>query len=296
MADEKAIIPTEEMPEFEGGESGELTVLDPKDQAILWEQVAANAEKMVEAKKKIWKLILTIAKPGDWMVFESRDRRKASIGFAGALRIASMIGISFVDWSKEKVIGKDEKGDFYRYDMECTAVLGNRKVRVYGRAGSRDKFFGLAGGEFKELHQINEGDIRMAAWHNVQKEGVRSILGLHAIPPEELETAGIKLEGAGSYGFKNKDQKAAETPETKETTIKIGAITQKDGKTGGKAWKKYTIKAVSGEGYGTFSQTIADTAKDAQIQGLGVKIGYTTNGYGNDILSLTAEGDANEPA
>jgi hypothetical protein len=285
MAEEKTIQETEDA-EIEGGEAGELTVLEPKDQAILWEQVAANAEKMFEAKKKIWRLILNIAKPGDWMVFASKDRRKASIGYAGALRIASMIGISFVDWSKEKETGRDDKGEWYRYDMECTAVLGNRKVRVYGRAGSRDKFFGTISGEFKELYQINEGDVRMAAWHNVQKEGVRALLGLHAIPPEELEAAGVKLDTAGSYAFKSKDEKAAETQVAK---IKVGSITSRDGKSAKGAWTKYTIKSVTGEGYSTFSKTVAEEAKKAQDLGLAVNINYNISDFGNEIISLTTE-------
>jgi hypothetical protein len=286
MSEIPEIQPTDETPEIEGGEAGELTILEPKDQAILWEQVAANAEKMFEAKKKIWRLILNIAKPGDWMVFASKEKRKASIGYAGALRIASMIGISFVDWSKEKETGRDDKGEWYRYDMECTAVLGNRKVRVYGRAGSRDKFFGTVGGEFKELYQINEGDVRMAAWHNSQKEGVRALLGLHAIPPEELEAAGVKLENASSYAFKSKDEKAEAT---KVVTIKVGAMSSKDGKSAKGAWTKYLIKAVTGEWYSTFSKSITDTAKAAQEMGLNVVINYNISDFGNEIISLTTE-------
>lgn len=285
----------EEEEEIEGGETGQLTTLDVKDQVILWEQVAANAEKMIVAKKKIWGLILSIAKPGDWMVFESNGRRKASVGFAGALRIASMIGISFTDWSKERVTGKDEKGEFYRYDMECTAFLGNRKIRVYGRAGSRDSFFGVKGGEFKELYDINEGNIRAAAWHNTQKEGVKALLGLHAIPPEELEAAGVSLENAGSYAFKEKTGPTPTAPQADAQTvnIKVNAVTVKTTKTGKKV---YVINGTEGDKFDTFSETFANIAKAAGIDDSLLTVHYTTNKYGNAVTNVEVVKHEPEPA
>ena len=58
--------------------------------------------------------------------------------------------------------------------------IGDIRNRL-GRAGSRDKFFGYAHGAYKDLGDVKESDIRMAARRGVIKEGIKMAqLGLLA--------------------------------------------------------------------------------------------------------------------
>ena len=161
------------------------------------EKVAEGIERFVAAQQKITNTLLRLAKPGDWVKFKSGEQEVGCLGSAGAERIAAAIGISFIDWSKRKEVGSDEKGDYYWWWYTCTAKLSGREIQVEGRAGSRDKFFGKKGGELKVLSDINEGDIQTAARHNAMKEGVKVLLGIRNMPVDELQKAGIKLVDGG---------------------------------------------------------------------------------------------------
>jgi hypothetical protein len=272
-------IEVEDAEELVGGEAGTLVPLHGDEQLIAMENIAKNAERMVQAKQKVWSVLLKIAKPGDWTVFESQGKKKAEVGHAGCMRYAAFLGIIFTNWTAEKINGTDEKGQWFRWDFECDCVFAGRTIRVYGRAGSRDKFFGKNQGEFRELHEINEGDIKIAARRSAMKEGVKTVLGLHHIPPEELEAAGVKLEYAGGYSFKSKDQKAQET---QAVTVAIAEVTMKKGD----KWTRYTVNDVEGVSYSTFSETIAKKAKEAKEFKTLVTISYTVSQYGNDIADI----------
>lgn len=196
--------------------------------------LADNIDRIIEAKNKIRTALYRLAKPGDWVIFTSdkdvADGKEptAEIGHAGACRISSTIGISFSAWIARKDNGVDEKGPWYRWEAECTASYRGVSVRVFGRAGSRDKFFGKAYGEMKDLSEINEGDIKMAAIRGCQKEGVKVLLGLHHIPVSELVALGVKLQSAKGYKFSANDTDKAATKgthtetEEKKMQVEIG--------------------------------------------------------------------------
>lgn len=242
--------------------------------------LAENIDRMIEAQNKIRGAILKLAQSGDWVIFGEGEKAKAEIGAAGAFRINAVVGISFTNWSKSKEAGTDELGQWYRWDMECDALYRGRVIRVYGRAGSRDKFFGKSQGEWKPLHQVNEGDVKIAAHRAAQKEGIKAMLGLHHMDPTFLEKYNIRLERASGYSFKSKDQKAEEL---QTTTVEVAEITQKKGD----GWTKYVVKDAEGVVYGTFNETHAKVAKEARDQKVLVTITYkNTSKYGNEIVSL----------
>lgn len=175
--------------------------------------VANNIDRFVTAQDKIWRAILKIAKEGDWVIFGDDRKESVCLSGPGAERIASRIGVSFNNWQEKKDKGSDEKGDWYRYWFECDASFGGRTVRAIGRASSRDKFFGRANGQWKELSDIPEDNIRMAAFRGAMKEGVRILFGLRNIPKEEFLKAGIPLINTSGHKFQNKNTSA---PENKE--------------------------------------------------------------------------------
>lgn len=219
---EKGKVEGEEHPiiEFEPTGLIEKEIADI-DELRLAEWLAGNIDKFVEARRKIWQGILKLAMPGDWVVFESKDgegkiRGRVCLSGAGAERIGSL-GVKFVNWKDaRKEIGQDEKGPWYRYWYECDAIFGSRILKAIGRASSRDKFFSMAHGEMKELSEIDEGNIRVAAYHNCMKEGIRILFGLRSIPKEEFEKAGIELVYARRVTFASKEEVEAKKAQAKK--------------------------------------------------------------------------------
>lgn len=273
--------------ETEGAESGTLIHLGGDEQLIALESIAKNAERMIAAKQQVWNVLLRIAKPGDWTVFESQGKKKAEIGHGGAMRYAAFLGISFTNWSAEKIVGTDEKGQWFRWDYECDCLFAGRSIRVYGRAGSRDRFFGKDHGAYKELHEISEGDIKIAARRSAMKEGVKTMLGLHHIPPDELEAAGVKMEFAGGHSFKSKDEKAAGG---QSVTIALdSARLQKEGETNGKKWKWFMVKDAEGVDYNTFSETVYNAARAAIDAKKPVVLSWEPNTKGGRTITALSE-------
>ena len=288
MSEEKALEVLDKAEEMEGGEAGALIPITSDDQLIALESMAKNADRMIAAKQKIWAACLKITKAEDWTVFESKDsqgnvKRKAELGHAAAFRYAAFLGISFTNWTAQKESATDDKGQWYRWDFECDAVFAGRTIRVYGRAGSRDKFFGKKGGEFKELHDVNEGDIKMAARRNAMKEGVKVLMGLHHMDPAELEAAGVKMGTASGYAFKSEDEKKASSTEVQTVTGIAEKVTTKL-----TAQKKtiYTVHMAEGDKYDSWSETDAKVTKASIEAKQNITIEYTTNQYGNNIKSL----------
>jgi hypothetical protein len=211
IPEEKEIIETQPNAQSITEKPAEIEEIPDKYLSHL-ELISKNIDRFIRAKEKIWQAVLKLAKPGDWVVFESEDRnapdRKRStvcLTGAGADRIAVALGISFTNWSEKKEEGEDEKGRWYRYWFETDASLGTRTIRAIGRASSRDKFFGYAHGELKEISEIDESNVRMAAYHNAMKEGVKLLLGLRNIPIEEFQKANITLVYARKVELKKED-------------------------------------------------------------------------------------------
>lgn len=187
------------------------------------EWLAENIDRFLAAREKIWHGILKMAKPEDWVVFESKTkegkvRSSVCLTGAGAERIASLPpGIQFVNWKEPvKEMGEDEKGPWYRYWYECDAIYGGRIIKSIGRASSRDKFFSMAYGRMRELSEIDEGNIKVAAYHNCMKEGVKILFGLRNIPKEEFEKAGINLVYARKAEFPSKEEAQAKKAPAKK--------------------------------------------------------------------------------
>jgi hypothetical protein len=273
-----------EMPEIETTpEAGGMVQIQSKDQVTDLLYFAENVNAIIDAQNKIRMAILRLTQPADWTLFGE----KAEIGFAPANRIGSTLGVSYVSWSAEKVVGTDEKGTWYRWEYQCDAVHGKRTIRVYGRAGSRDKFFGKAHGELRELHDIDEGNIKMAAMRAAKKEGVKDLFGLHHMDPDELKKFGIKLEKAGGHNFQSRDAQGKDAAELKTLTGNVEKVTQKLTKNNKTI---YTVHMAEGDKFDTWSETDAKVAKASIADKKQITVEYTTNQYGNNVKTLYVVG------
>lgn len=197
-------------------ETGVIATPQSNPNDILW--LAENIEALVEARNKINTAFLRLAKPGDWVTFSSDNDPlgTAELGFAGAFRIASNVGVSWVDRKMRKVQGRDKLGEWYRWEAETTCIFRGNQVRTWGRAGTRDSFFGKIGAKkdasgkvveperWKELHELNEGNMKIAAIHGAMKEGVKVLLGLHHFPLADLKKSGVLIDSTKGHSFKGR--------------------------------------------------------------------------------------------
>lgn len=158
--------------------SSVIAETDPKAMLTLLEETAAASGRMRAAMEHI---LVSQTYPKDWTV----QGDKACLSSAGAERLSRQFPISYdsVKWWKED--GSDGHGKFYRYIYEGFAEMRGRRVFVTGSYSTRDKFLGYASGEWKDTADINEGHIRMAAYHVFCGNAVKMLLGLRGIPAEE---------------------------------------------------------------------------------------------------------------
>lgn len=285
--DKNLEVSTEEVPETMPEAGGLVSIAQDGVQDIV--KLADSMPILIDAFNRIRTAILKLAQPGDWVMFESKKNKtaKAEIGFAGANRIGTILGVNYTDWTVKKEVGTDERGAWYRWEYECNASYKGRQIRVYGRAGTRDKFFGREDGADKKLENIKEDDIKIAAMRAAKKEGVRDLFGLHHMDPEYLKKQGVSLESAGGYAFKSNDDKAAEI---EVATCYVEEITMKKFKDGKVI--KYVIKGSEGEAFETFSESFAKKAKEFKEMKKQVQIHFKKTQYGLDVTAIEAAAEA----
>lgn len=169
-------------------------VMQEGDPDLMLERMEKKAKNAVAMAKAINTILVTQTFPADWVEQGSGDKTIACLKSAGAERVGRNFPIRFFDskWSKEEF--SDDNGKGYRYVYECKATLYDRTVFAQGIYSTRDKFLGYAHEEWRPLEDINENDIRSAAYHICQGNAVKAILGLRGIPASEFRKI---MEGAG---------------------------------------------------------------------------------------------------
>lgn len=177
---------------------------DPELMVNMLEKKALLAPRMVKAINTI---LMTQTYPEDW----TEQGEKMCLSSAGAERVARLFSISFHDQKCTKQEIKDLSGVGYRYVYECVAQMGDRQVFSQGAYSTRDKFLGSKGGEWKPTEDINENNIRNAAYHICIGNAIKALLGLRGIPVarfkaimaaagEDASKASTVVRGQGTQG------------------------------------------------------------------------------------------------
>lgn len=269
-------------------ETTELEVLSSRDEHNIdsyrasiedMEWLAKNIGKIADLQKTIFTSLLKMTVPGDFMVFGSGEKKRAEIGTAACERIAR-VGVNIIGAKMVKEKGKDDKGEFYTYTATGKATFRGRSIDVINVVSSRDKFYGKESGGLKDISDISETDVKKACWRGLIKEGVKSLLGLRRLDPNELEKEyKIKLVGSGSYDFKSKDEKSEEI-QTANIAVQEVLIKRGD------KWNKYTISDTEGVNYTTFSDTLGAEAKRVKESKEVVSISFVKDQYGLKLISI----------
>ncbi len=250
-------------------------------------ELAAQAERRVEAINKIKQYSLRLTQPGDWVDQNGRPYLQVS----GAEKIARLFGIS---WRIDEPIREELEGGHYIYTYKGYFSLAGAEIEAIGSRSSKDPFFKryvYVNGERKELppSEIDPGDVKKAAYTNCIGNGITRLLGLRNISYEDLEkVAGIKREQITKIKYGSKDKPTTETPqtETQEIIGEVSDVRMKKGKT--KTGKDYTLYTViiDNEQYKTFSESFAKLAKEAKETGTPVTVKFTSDNFGHNIEAI----------
>jgi hypothetical protein len=151
-------------------------------------EVAANLAPRLE--KAILKITAAIAYSEDW----TEQDGMACLASAGAERFLKHFEIRFEDLVSEKENWRDDNGEAYRWTFNGYAMWKGRRVPCMGQFSTREPFLGKSGGEWRDLKDIDEADIRSAAYHICIGNGIKALLGLRRIPVADLIAAGVSRE------------------------------------------------------------------------------------------------------
>jgi hypothetical protein len=254
--------------------------------------LAEQAEKRIDAMTKIKRVAIKLTNRADWVDEGGRPYLQSS----GATKIARMFGIS---WSISEPIKETFEDGHFSFTYKGKFSLAGATIEEIGSRSSRDGFFkrySYENGNKSALppSEIDQGDIKKAAYSNCLGRGITTILGIRNLTYEDLaEFAGITQDSMGRVDYKKKGKadSGIASEGAQEVSTAVEDVRKKEGKTkAGKPFVKFTVKA-GGVEYGTFSETIAKTAKEAKEACRPVKIRYTVNQFGNDIESLVFADD-----
>jgi len=249
-------------------------------------ELAAQAERRVEAINKIKAYSLRLTQPSDWVDQNGRPYLQVS----GAEKIARLFGIS---WRIDEPIREELEGGHYIYTYKGYFSLAGAEIEAIGSRSSKDPFFKryvYVNGERKELppSEIDPGDVKKAAYTNCIGNGITRLLGLRNISYDDLEkVAGIKREQITRIEYRSKSKQEDTAPtEIQEVTGEITDVRMKKGKTkNGKDYVLYTI-LIGNDQYRTFSESFAKLAKEAKETGTPVVVKYTADNFGYNVESI----------
>ena len=159
-----------------------ITDESPEVAIVRLEKAAELAPRFRDAMRTI---LMSLTYPGDWEIFGDGDKARVCLSSAGAERVATQFPVKFFDVTFEKKTWTDEIGEGYRYTYTGKATLGGRIIFTQGIYSTRDSFLGKVGDKFRSLIEINENDIQTAAYHRFLGNGIKSLLGLRAMPVEQ---------------------------------------------------------------------------------------------------------------
>jgi hypothetical protein len=153
---------------------------DPEVMLAILEKKAELAPRFKAAQEAI---LASQTYGSDWTEFDG----KMCLSAAGAERVGRLFDIQYFEtaWLKEEFT--DSVGKGYRYVYECKAALGSRITYAMGVYSSRDAFLGQCDGQYKALEEVDENNIRRAAYSLMKGNAIKSLLGLRGIPWDEWQ-------------------------------------------------------------------------------------------------------------
>jgi hypothetical protein len=250
--------------------------------------IADQAEKRIDAVKKIKAIVLKLTNAHDWVDQQGKPYLQAS----GGEKVARAFGIS---WRIDEPVYDALDGGHFSYSYKGYFTLGGTTIEAIGTRSSKDPFFkkyekGKTDDNGDKIplpsSEIDKGDVKKAAYTNLIGNGITRLLGIRNLTYEELQGAGISVDKITKVEYAKEDN----------ITIMVSDVRKKEGtnKKTGKPYTVYIVKDAVNTEYKTFSETLAKTAKTAKETGKAVNIVFKTGKFGNDIEELSIAGEDKE--
>lgn len=180
----------------------EIITMSPSNQLDMTDDILAAANRRIAQLDNIVKLSISRTNTNDWV----DQSGKPYLTCSGAEKIARLFGVCWKDVKSDKIITSDEQGQYYFYEFSGVFTLGADSITAVGTCSQKDQFFAKSGGQMKPLSEIDETNIRKAAYSNMVVNGVTRILGIRNLTWDEVKAGGIDPSKASKVTY-DKGQK-----------------------------------------------------------------------------------------
>lgn len=200
-------------------------LLDTNTDNILY--LAEKAEKYIDAMNRIMDAALRITNELDWVLIGGKPYLQES----GTTKVARLFGIS-IQLIGAPTIEFDNEG-YKTYTYKARFMLKDQFIECEGSRGMKEDFFAKQKDKpLKKPDEIDERDVKMAAYTNCLNNGIKRLIpNLRNIDVATLERAGIDVGKINGYTFKEGSKGGAKASSAEESGLKCekcgAAITQK---------------------------------------------------------------------
>jgi len=178
-------------------------------------QIAEQAERRIDAVKKIKSIALKVTNAYDWVDQGGKPYLQAS----GSEKVARLFGVS---WRiNEPTYNEDSNGHFsftYRGEFSFQDIT----IEAIGTRGSKDKFFSKSHGKDIPPSEIDKGNVKKAAYTNLLGNGITRLLGIRNLSYEDLAGTGITKAMVTRFEYKSSGRKAPQNSEDAPESSKPG--------------------------------------------------------------------------
>lgn len=159
--------------------------------------LAQRAEQYIDAMNRIMDAALKITNELDWVLIGGKPYLQES----GATKVARLFGIS-IQLIGKPVIECDPQG-YKTYTYKARFMLKDQFVECEGSRSMKEDFFAGKGDKMKKPDEIDERDVKMAAYTNCINNGIKRLIpNLRNIDVDTLERAGLDVSKLRGYTFK----------------------------------------------------------------------------------------------
>lgn len=169
-------------------------LLDSNTDNILY--LAEKAEQYITAMNKIMDAALKITNELDWCLIGGNPYLQES----GATKVARLFGIS-IQLIGKPIIEVDPQG-YKTFTYKARFMLKDQFIECEGSRSASEEFF-AGKGRTKKPDEIDERDVKMAAYTNCLNNGIKRLIpNLRNIDVATLERAGLDASKMRGYTFK----------------------------------------------------------------------------------------------
>lgn len=177
--------------------SNEPTDLVVSDISI--ERIVAEAEKRVDVLRRVLGVAIKRTNPTDW----TDQQGKPYLTSSGCEKIAPLFGIKMEGVVNQRDEREDEKGKYYIYTFMARFHWAAGDIEAIGTCSSRDKFFAWdsVNKAYKPLHDVDETNIKKAAYSNLMVNGITRVLGIRSLTWGDLEPFKITRDSVAKVEY-----------------------------------------------------------------------------------------------